>query len=433
MATPNTDLKNVVSFNRKAIANFRVRAQFAETFDKSFINPNNAPGQSGPTLQFSKPILVTASDGLKANFSKGFKEREATLTVNQFKNIPINLTQEQLVTYPAERSMAMAGVSAVDELVSTVDAFLAEKLMSVPFRWYTDEKDTLDVSSITVSVQALRKAVQRFRQYGSTARAHFAMPSTHAVDIINTALNQFTPDTNDKSIAGWQMGRLIGANNIKFYDSFHLGTHISGSAAGADLIISNVGKAKYTIPNTDITEDVTQLTVTVPKDKTINLNDIGDIGHSTGLQMIRPVGHKSVSFAPQINVVEATKVNETTYTVKLYPALVPPASGGIMLPETNITRAINPAKDKLRLVKTHDRAVAWLHDYAKLAMPPLTKAMTAPYVGSTEQDPESGISLRTYSGFIPTEGINATVFDVGYGGVVVPEGAMIWCLPSNQA
>ena len=431
MATPNTDLKNVVSFNRKAIANFRVRAQFAETFDKSFINPNDAPGQSGPTLQFSRPILVVADDGLKVDFSKGFKERAATLTVDNFKNIPINLTQEQLITYPAEKSMSMAGVSAVDELVSIVDSFLAQKLMESPFRWHTNDQNTVDPSSVNVSIQSLRKAVTRFREYGSTARAHFALPSIHAVDIINSGLSQFTPNANDKSIAGWQIGRLIGANNMQFYDSYHLGTHESGSAAGSELVISNISASTHTIPNTSIKEAATQLTVKVPSKATINLSDIGDIGHSSGLKMIRPVGHKTLSFAPQINVVDATKVDDTTYTIKVVPALVPPDKDGKPLPETNVTRAIDPAKDKLRLVKKHDRAVVWLHDHAKFAMPPMANATTEPYVSSMQTDPESGIALRTYSGFIPTESVNATVFDTGFGGVVLPEGAAIWCLPPS--
>jgi len=426
MAVIANNLRAVAAYTQRAIALFRINCTFAEKFDRSF-NDWNVPGNRGPALTFSTPSMFVAQDGLEVDFSKKYTENFATLTATETKNIPLTLSHEELATYPLEQSIKMGGESAMAEMATVIDGYLAKLAMNSPFRWYTDANFSVVAPITKPTVQNLRHAVATFREYGSMAKAHCALPVSAAVDILDSGLQLFTPITNDKSIAGWEIGSLTGASNVSFYQSYHLGKHTSGTAAGSELAITAVSDTTYTIPGTNITKPATNVTVTVPSGKTIVANDLGDIGHSTGLQMIRPVGHEKIDIAPQIRVVEASNASATSIVLKVFPALLAP-NDGIIEPDTNIARPIATATDKLRIVGDHKRGVIWLNDYAKFAMPKLPGMK--PFPSHTASDPNSAISVRMYTGAQFGKGQSASVLDCLYGGTMVPEGGMIVCLPA---
>lgn len=422
----NNELRAVAAYTQRAIALFRINCTFAEKFDRSF-NDWNVPGNRGPVLTFNVPSLFVAQDGLKVDFSTKYTENFATLTATKTKNIPLTLTDEELATYPLEKSIKLGGESAMAEMATVIDGYLADIAMNSPFRWYTDADFSVDAPTGKPNIQNLCHAISAFREYGSMAKAHCALPNSSTVDIQDSGLQRFTPVHNDKSIAGWEIGTLVGAPNVSFYNSFHLKKHISGTAAGQELEITAISETTHTIPDTNITKPATNITVTVPEGQTILENDLGDIGRSTGLQMIRPVGHDKIDISPQIRVIEANNASTTSIVLKVFPALVPP-NNGKMEADTNMSRPINVDTDKLRIVGTHRRGCIWLHDYAKFAMPKLPGMK--PFLSNTASDPNSAISVRMYSGALFGEGQSSSIIDSMYGGMMVPEGGMIICLPA---
>ena len=419
MALPNNILQNVQTYNKADLAYLLNRNCFISTFNKKYKDFQKAnPANLGDTITFDKPCRFTANDGLVVNF-EGVEQRVESLTVDKSKNVPIALSAQQMI-FNVSEYMDRFGKGAIDELGAVVEADVAEVCVTAPYRFYGDGLTSIN------SFGQLAEALALFRNFGAARDLTRGYLSDIVVPgIVNSGLNQFAQNRNNTMADGGPNSWEIGAfSQCEWYESNLLPIHIAGTEGEAQTVLTVVSTTldangaviAITFSGTTAASDADSVKIYDKFQFQDGVSGIGNIRFRTF------IGHQPSAVPVQF---KATADAASTAGSQVTVTIDPPLQAGSGKNQ-NITAQIVAGMQVLAL-PSHRAGLIQSGNQAYLAMPTLPDQ--DPFTTSNVMDPETGASLRMYTGTLFGQNQQGTVHDCIWGKTLVSDNAMSVIFP----
>lgn len=433
-------LVQVQTYNQNfTLPQLRAHLTFADLAEKHFENWDSyistAGGKNqarGDTLKYRLPTQFNVDQTLGFNPTSpstgNFTERYGYLIADQFAQVVHAMTDQQLATYPLDELQQDMSSEKMAAIAGDVDRRLAQNVCFGGYRWVGDVKAG-PTSNLTFP--DLRRNVSLARNFGGGEMLEVVLSDTATTQIANTGFQEFTPSRNDEMVKDWELGMVKGIAKARFYQSNLLPVHTAGTAqadsaaaASGGLTMTAVVSTTYTTPGTTNTVGATNISLSgLTPGATVLVNDIGDIGSKAGLvgssafnavnpiKFLRQQDHTLTEINPQFKVVVGGVADGSgNLTITVIPDFI--YDGTNTNPARNLNRAIDLANDRLRLVASHRAGVIFFKKGFMFASPKLSG--TSPYVSSSVMD-ESGISLRSYYGYVFGYNTTMMVNDLYFG------------------
>jgi len=408
-------LQQVITDNESGLALLLNSFAFLNTSNMKFQRFNDdIPKNLGDTVSFDLPPRFTTTASLVVTFQSAV-QRVQQLTINKEASTAYEFTAQQFI-FNVRDYMQVFGKSAIAELGTQVESDVASLAETNTFRFYGD-----GTTPISTYLQ-LANALAFFRNFGSAKEntkgylSDLTFPS-----IINSGLNQFALDRNNKEAMSWEIGRF---SNCEWFQSNLLKTHTAGTEGNAGTVLTvasvvtdaNGGVIQITFSGTTSASDLNSVKA---YDK-FQFND--GVSGFPNVRFLTFIGHlpsqSPVQFRATAN---AASTAGSQVTVNIYPALQA-ASGQ----SQNITSPIVPGM-QVSVLPTHRCGLIMSGNPLFLAMPKLPEEI--PYPTSVAQDPDSGASIRQYYGSLFGQNQRGMVHDIIWGRTLVDEYAMMVALP----
>ena len=410
MALPNNILENVQTYNKADLAYLQNINCFVATANTKYKNFQEAnPANLGDTITFDKPSRFVANDGLVVNF-QGVEQRVQTLTVNQSKNIGIDVSAQQLI-FNVDEYMDRFGRGAIEELGAVIESDIAGLCESAPYRFYGN-----GVTPIS-SFNQLGQMLAFFRNFGAAKNDTMGYLSDIVIpDIVGSGLNQFVPEGNEELRNSWELGAFA---KCKWYSSNLLPEHISGSE----------GQAGTTLTVVSVVQDADGAITAITFSGTNAPSDAGSVviydrfqfqDNVSGFQNIRFrtfTGHKPSACPVQF---KATANAASTGGSQVTVSIDPPLQAAVGKNQ-NITQQI-VAGMQVKVLPSHRVGMVQSGNQFYVAIPPLPDC--DPFMTAVEQDPETAVSLRMYTGAQFGQNLYGTVHDAIWGKTQVSDNAL---------
>lgn len=415
MALPNNILQNVRTYNKADLAYLQNNNCFISTANTKYRDFQQAnPANLGDTITFDKPSRFIANDGLVVNF-QGVEQRVQTLTVDKAKNIGLNVSAQQLI-FNVDEYRERFGISAIQELGAVMEADIATLCESSPYRFYGN-----GISPINSFTQ-LAQALAFFRNFGAAKDMTRGYLSDIIIpDICGSGLNQFVPKDNERLRNSWDLGSF---SKCDWYSSNLLPEHIAGSE----------GEAGVTLTVVSVTQDsdgaITAITFSgcsAPSDpdsvKQYDRFQFQD--NVSGFPNVRFrtwQGHRPSACPVQFQATadaQSTGGSQVTVTIK-------PALQATVGKNQNITQQI-VAGMQVKALPSHRVGMIQSGNQLYAAIPPLPDC--DPYMTSVQQDDETGVALRMYTGAQFGQNLYGTVIDAIWGKTQVDDNALALIFP----
>ena len=408
-------LQQVITYNESGLALLLNSFAFISTSNMKFQRFNDdVPKNLGDTVSFDLPPRFTTTASLVVTFQSAV-QRVQQLTVSQQASTAYEFTAQQFI-FNVRDYMEVFGKNAIAELGTQVESDVASLAESNTFRFYGD-----GITPISTYLQ-LANALAFFRNFGA-AKDHtkgYLSDLTFPL-IINSGLNQFALDRNNKEAMSWEIGEF---SNCEWYQSNLLKTHTAGTEgnAGTTLTVvsvvtdANGGVIQITFSGTTAASDPNSI---LQYDK-FQFND--GVAGFPNIRFLTFIGHlpsqSPVQFRATAN---AASTAGSQVTVNIYPSLQAAAGN-----TQNITTPI-VAGMQVSVLPTHRCGLIMSGNPLFLAMPKLPEEV--PYPTSVSQDPDSGASIRQYYGSLFGQNQRGMVHDIIWGKTLVDEYAMMVALP----
>jgi len=415
MPLPNNILQNVQTYNKADLAylqNINCFVSTANTKYRDFQKAN--PANLGDTITFDKPPRFIANDGLVVSF-QGVEQRVQSLVVDKSKNVGIDVSAQQLI-FNLEDYMNRFGKGAVEELGAEIESDVATVCETAPYRFYGN-----GVTPIS-SFGQLGSMLAFFRNFGSAKYGTKVYMSDIAIpDIITSGANQFVPQSNEEMRNSWELGSF---NKAMWYTSNLLPEHIAGSEgqAGVTLTVVSVtqnadgGITAITFSGCSAASDADSVKIYDRFQFQDNVSGFNNIRFRTF------TGHKPSSCPVQFKATaNAASTGGSQVTVSIDPVLQ--ATVG---KNQNITQQI-VAGMQVKALPSHRVGMVQSGDQFYVAIPPLPDC--DPFMTSVEQDPDTGVALRMYTGAQFGQNLYGTVHDAIWGKTQVSDNAMAIIFP----
>jgi hypothetical protein len=415
MPLPNNILQNVQTYNKADLAylqNINCFVATANTKYKDFQKAN--PANLGDIITFDKPPRFVANDGLVVNF-QGVEQRVQSLVVDKAKNIGIDVSAQQLI-FNVEDYMDRFGKSAVEELGAVIESDVAGLCESAPYRFYGNGVTPIN------SFNNLAQALAFFRNFGAAKYATKGYLSDIIIpDIVGSGLNQFVAGDNEKLRNSWELGAFAKCD---WYSSNLLPEHVSGSEGQAAVTLTVVsvttnsdgGVITITFSGTSAASDADS----VKQYDRFQFQD--NVSGQPNLRFLTFIGHKpSASPVQFMASADAASTGGSQVTVTLTQPLQATAGKN-----QNINNQI-VAGMQVKALPSHRVGMIQSGDQFYVAMPPLPDC--DPFATSVEQDPETAVSLRMYTGALFGQNLYGTVIDGIWGKTQVSDNAMAMIFP----
>lgn len=417
MALPNNILQNVQTYNKADLAylqNINCFVSTANTKYKDFQKAN--PANLGDTITFDKPPRFIANDGLVVSF-QGVEQRLQSLVVDQSKNIGIDVSAQQLI-FNVEEYMTRFGKGATEEIGAVIEADVAGLCETAPYRFYGN-----GVTAIN-SFNQLAQMLALFRNFGSAKYDTKVYMSDIVIpDIIGSGLNQFVPGGkggNEELRNSWELGSF---NKAEWYTSNLLPEHTAGSE----------GQAASTLTVVSVTQDADGAVTAILFSGTSSATDADsvkaydrfqfqdNVSGQPNLRFRTFVGHKPSASPVQFMATADAAASGSQVNV----TITPPLQAGVGKNQ-NITQQI-VAGMQCKVLPSHRVGMVQSGNQFYVAVPPLPD--TDPYMSSVETDPDTGVSLRMYTGAQFGQNLYGTVKDAIWGKTQVSDNAMAVIFP----
>lgn len=412
---PNNYLQQVVTYNESNLALLLNSFAFINTSNKKFLKFNDkVPQNLGDTVSFDKPPRFTTTNSLVVNFQAA-EQRVQNLTVDQQVSTSYAFSDQQFI-FNARDYMDVFGRSAVAEIGSQIEANVAQLAETNTFRFYGDA-----VTPVNSYLQ-LANAVAFLRNFGAAkddTKGYLSDLTFPA--IVNSGLNQFTIDKNNREMMSWEVGKFA---NSEWYQSNLLKVHEAGSEgnAGSTLtVVSTTLDANGAV--TAITFSGCSAASDPNSVKAYDKFQFSDgVSGQTDLRFLTWIGHKVSSCPVQFRAeANAASTGGSQVTVSIYPPLQANAGNN-----QNINTPIVPGQ-QVTVLPDHRCGLLISGKPLFLAMPTLPNEV--PYPTSVAMDPDSGASIRQYYGSLFGQNQRGMVHDAIWGSTMVDENAMMIALP----
>jgi hypothetical protein len=249
MALPNNSLQQVITYQDGKLAYLQNYGCFVNQSNTRFKDFEKLTGNLGSSVSFDKPPRYVTTNGLIAQWQPSTQLVE-TLTVNQGVSTSYSFDTQQFV-YNVSDYMEKFGRSAVAELGTYIEQNLAlnaisgvidndvtspnygqKQTNSGPFRFYNTPSTALN------SFGQLAQMLANFRNFGCPkSDLKVFLPDIIVPQIVNTGLNQFVMNRNDKMANSWEVGDWSG---VKFYQSNLLPIQSAGTVGNASTTLTLV-------------------------------------------------------------------------------------------------------------------------------------------------------------------------------------------------
>jgi hypothetical protein len=434
MSYPNNILQQVQTYQLSELAYYQNSYAAINVFNKKFMSFERMPGNLGSSVTFTIPYLISASNGLTANW-QAITQRQQTLTVDQSFNVSTTVTDPQLIfNFTEEEYMNEYGKRAAQVLGGYTESTLLKNFTSAvpvydansnptgalhtesgPYRFFGDGSTAIN------SYQQLQQAIVNFKNIGLyTDEIAVFLPDTIIPPIIGNGLGQFVPRRNDEIAMSWEVGEF-GTPPVKYYSSNLLPIHTAGTLGNDATVLTVVST------NSADGSNITEITFSgAGTDSQAVLS--GDVGRFLDSVSGQPnvrylvVDGKVPSAQPvQLRATASAASSGGNVTVQITPALISQPG-----PNQNINTNI-VAGMQFKFMPTHQAGGIIGGRAAFLAMPGLPDQ--SPFYSAQERDDESGAMLQLYYGKVfgtPNHGfIRQNIF----GSTIVPEASMRFLFP----
>jgi hypothetical protein len=408
-------LQQVITYNESNLALLLNSFAFISTANKKFQRFNDdIPKNLGDTVSFDLPPRFTTTNSLVISFQAA-AQRIQQLTVSQQASTAYEFTAQQFI-FNVRDYMKVFGKSAVAELGTQVEANVAQLAETNTFRFYGD-----GVTPISTYLQ-LANSLAFFRNFGAAKDNTMGYLSDLTFPlIVNSGLNQFALDRNNKEAMSWEIGEF---SNCKWYQSNLLKTHTSGTEGNAGSVLTVVstvqnsegGVIQITFSGTSAASDPNSI-------KAYDKFQFSDgVSGQPDLRFRTFIGHVISQNPVQFRATaDAASTGGSQVTVNIFPALQAAAGR-----DQNINYEI-VAGMQVTVLPNHRCGLIMAGDPLFLAMPKLPDEV--PYPTSVMTDPDSGASLRQYYGSLFGQNQRGMVHDIIWGSTLVDEYSMMVALP----
>jgi hypothetical protein len=419
MAVPANILQTVQTYQMSGLAFLQNLCCFIATANTKFKDFDRLNANLGSTVTFDLPPRFTTTNSLVANFQPA-DQRVQPLTVDQQISTSYAFTDQQFI-FNVREYMEKFGKSAVAEIGTKIEANVAGNCETAPYRFYGNGVTPIN------SYGQLSAALALFRNYGAAVNNVKGYLSDIAVpSIVNSGLNQFALDRNNKTANSWEVGAF---SNCDWFQSNLLPVHTAGTIG--NMTNGQTGTLTVTAVTLDANGAVISITATasgaVGADaNAIFLNDrlqFNDgVAGQTNLRYRTFIGHEVSSNPVQVRATAAAATNGgSSVTIPIYPPLQAGNTNG-----QNINVAVQ-AGMTLSVLPSHRVGMITGGDPLFLAMPSLPNE--TPYPTGNSFDPETGVSLRQYYGSLFGQNVRGMVHDAIWGSIAVPEYTMALIFP----
>ena len=414
MALPNNILQNVQTYNKADLAYLQNNNCFIHTANTKYRDFQKAnPANLGDTITFDKPSRFIANNGLVVDF-QGVEQRVQSLTVDQSRNIGIDVSAQQLI-FNLEDYMSRFGIGAIDELGAVIEADVAGICETTPYRFFGNGVTPVN------SFNQLGQMMAFFRNFGSAKNDCKAYLSDIIIpDIVGSGLNQFVPAGNEELRNSWELGAF---NKTMWYTSNLLPEHTAGTE----------GQSGSTLTVVSVTTDANGAVIAITFSGTHSATDANSVllydrfqfqDNVAGLPNIRFrtfIGHKPSACPVQFKATANAAASGSQVTVSIDPPLQ-----AVIGKNQNITQQI-VAGMQVKVLPSHRVGMVQSGNQFYVAIPPLPDC--DPFMTSNEQDPDTGVSLRMYTGAQFGQNLYGTVHDAIWGKTQVSDNAMAVIFP----
>jgi len=411
MAVPNNILQQVQTYQLSNLAYLQNLNCFVSSANTKFKGFESFSGNLGDTVTFDLPPRFTTANSLVATFQSA-DQRVESITVDRAKNVSYAFSAQQFI-FNVEDYMTKFGKSAVEELSAEIESDIAATCVEAPYRFYGD-----GITAIN-SYGQLSAALAMFRNYGTAKdETKFYISDIAQSAIVNTGLNQFTMERNNKSANSWDVGDF---NKAAFYVSNLLPVHTAGTLGEAGTVLTVTSVVK------DANDAVIQIVCSNAGTdaNAIKLYDKGQfadgVSGQTNLRYLTFIGHKVSSNPVQFRVTADAASSGGNVTIDVTPPLKSSAGA-----DRNLNVAI-VANMQLTLLPSHRAGMITAGNPLYLAMPQLPEEV--PFPTGNSVDPDTGVSLRMYHGSLFGQNQRGSICDCIWGRKAVPEYTMSVIFP----
>lgn len=414
MAIPANILQTVQTYQMSGLAFLQNLNAFIGTSNTKFKDFDRLTANLGDTVTFDLPPRFTTTNSLVATFQPA-DQRVQPLTVNQQISTSYAFTAQQFV-FNVRDYMEKFGKGAIIEIGAKIESNVALNCVTNTYRFFGDGITPIN------SFGQLAQAMAFFRNYGAATHNTKGYLQDIAVSqIVNSGLNQFTVERNDKMANSWEVGSFTRTD---WYQSNLLPVHVAGSngIAGTTLTVVSVTQdalgniTAITFSGSSAANDPNAI---LQYDK-LQFQD--GVAGQPNLRYLTFVGHQVSSNPVQIQATAtAASTGASQVTVQIYPPLQSGAQNN-----QNLNTAI-VAGMQVKVLPSHRAGVITAGDPLFLAMPQLPDEV--PYPTANEFDPETGVSMRMYYGSRFGQNQRGMVHDCIWGSTLVPEYSMAVIFP----
>ncbi len=411
MAVPNNILQQVQTYQLSNLAYLQNLNCFVATANTKFKNFEKLTANLGDTVTFDLPPRFTVAASLVATFQSA-DQRVENLTVDKAINVSYAFTAQQFI-FNVEDYMEQFGKSAVMEMSAEIEADIATVCVESPFRFYGDGITPIN------SYGQLAASLSMFRNFGAAKdNTKYYLSDIAQSAIVNTGLNQFALDRNNKSANSWDVGDF---DRAAFYVSNLLPVHTAGTVGEDGAVLTVVSVVK------DANDAVIQIVFSGAGTDADAVKEFDKFQFSDGvsgqpnLRYLTFIGHKVSSNPVQFRALNDAASSGGNVTVDVYPPLK--ASAGN-------TRNLNfeiAAGMQVTALPSHRAGMITAGNPLFLGMPMLPEEV--PFPTGNEVDPDTGVSLRMYYGSLFGQNQRGMIHDAIWGKKCVPEYAMSVIFP----
>ena len=432
MAFATNILQTVTTYNKSGIAALLNLNVWVGIGNKKFYKFNEIVANLGTSVTGDKPPRFSTQNTIAVANYLPLQQRTFTLTVNQVSSIPYAGTDFERIFHIDKPNagpddignyMKVFGNAAMIRIGQDVDAYMSGVVESSTFRFFGDGVTPIN------TVGQLANAYAQFVEFGAVpSMCRGILPNIITPSIINTALNQFVPIRNEDEAKSWEIGNW---NNVDWLRTNVMKTHTSGTVAqtGQTLTLVSVSPDGLTLTFSGATaSDANAVKAFDVFQFQFGVVGQPDVYFTSFAKQDLPVSHP-VQFAALTDA-GADGTGTVVITVNSYALLGPVAAATANDLQDQSLSVDLAAGMQVKGVPSHICGLMYSGDALYLAMPQLPS--TDPYKGSNVMDPETGVGMRLYYGYLPGQGEQAWITQTIYGATLIPEYSMRICIPISQ-
>jgi hypothetical protein len=411
---PNNVLQQVQTYNDSNLALLLNSYAFVGTANMKFKDFDKIEKNLGDTVTFDLPPRFTTSNSLVASFQSA-EQRAQALTVDQAASTAYEFSAQQFI-FNVRDYMEKFGRSAIAEIGTKIEADVASLAETNTYRFYGDGVTQLS------NYSQLAQALAFHRNYGAAKdNTKCYLDDLSVPRVVNSGLNQFVLDRNEKEAMSWELGRF---SNSDWYQSNLLPTHTAGTEgeqASTLTVVSVVKNAAGGV--TSITFSGCNAALDADSVKQYDKFEFSDgVAGQPNLRFLTFIGHevsqRTVQFAA---TADAASTAGSQVTVTINPPLQAAAGK-----DQNINNEI-VAGMQATVLPSHRCGLIMSGNPLFMAMPRLPEEV--PFPTAVSQDPESGCAIRSYYGSLFGQNQRGMVHDAIWGKTLVDEYALMLAIP----